>query len=182
MSEVRLRIFGVERVKKKLADYKHDYNAASAEHSMLMTKIGRAGRDYARARITSQGDGEWPALSKWTRAKTGRRKALITQRSRIKYRKIKGGVELYHDSPSTSWSLKDHKRGFTRPAVRGKVVIPLKAPRILGINKPYIVLPKGSPATYTPPRAVYENDDIVVRKVVRPSIKIWLQEMRSRRK
>lgn len=181
MAEIRLRIIGIERVSRKLKEYRQDYTATSAEQTRLMRMIGAGTRDYARARITSQGDGEWAPLSKWTRAKTGRRKALITERARIKYRLKDGGVELYHDSPSPSWSLKDHKRGFTRPAVRGKVVIPLKVPSILGVNKPYIVLPKGSPATYTPPRAVYESDDKIMRKVVRPKIRLWLAEIRSKR-
>lgn len=181
MTQVTIKTIGLRRVLRKLKEYKQDYTSGSAEHSKLMTRLGRRGRDYARARITSQGDGTWAPLSKWTRAKTGRRKALITERPRIKFRHVKAGVVIYHDSPSNEWDLAKHGRGFTRPAVRGKVVIPLKAPRILGVNKPYIVLPRGSPATYTPPRVVFERDDIIMRKVVRPELRKWVNELRSKR-
>ena len=181
MTQITIKTVGLDRVKRKLREYKQDFSAGSPEHARLMTALGRAGRDYGRKRITTQGDGSWAPLSKWTRAKTGRRKALITERQNIKYRKTRLGVEIFHDSPSPNWSLATHARGFTRPAVRGKVVIPLKVPSILGVNKPYIVLPKGSPATVTPPRPVFENDDTVMRKVIRPQIRLWLQELRSKR-
>lgn len=46
----------------------------------LLNKLASRGRDMTRKNITTQGKGTWAPLSKWTRAQTGRRKALITLR------------------------------------------------------------------------------------------------------
>lgn len=92
-------------------------------------RAARHMRDYVRHTITLQGRRKsYTALSAWTRAKTGRRKALITLRPRIKARWDKSKGEVYFAPASSSWHIDQHHTGFTSPAVTNKrMVVPLKA-------------------------------------------------------
>lgn len=146
----------------------------------MLNRLGRAGRDYARNQITTQGDGEWAPLSKWTRAKTGRRKALITERPRIKYVVRQGSVAIVHAATSPERSLSRHAKGFTRPAVNKPVYIPLRLPSLLGVSGPGIYLPKGTKATKTPPRNVWGTQK-KVNKLVRPVVEPWVRQVLNRK-
>lgn len=148
---------------------------------VLLNRIGRGLRDRSRKRITTQGDGSWEPLGAWVQAKTGRRKALITERPRIKYRVSHGSVDIYHDSPSTRWSLNDHARGYTNPADKSPKFIPLKYPGKLApggnLSKRGIFLPKGNKATKVPKRNVWGSEPEARREVINPEVQKWLREV-----
>ena len=173
---VSFRTQGFDEVAAFMRELSKDVKPSSARVTVLLNRVGRALRDDARNRITTQNNGKWPKLSKWTRAKTGRLKALITERGKIKFKRWgRSGVAVGHESGG-DWSLDDHVKGFTRPAVNKRVVIPLKAPRYLGIkDKDYIVLPKGSPPTRTPSRNPYGTKRDM-RAVFVPIVRVWMQE------
>lgn len=96
------------------------------------TVYGRAARhmrDYVRETITMQGrKRKYTPLSHWTRARTGRRKALITMRPFIKASwDAKAGV-VYFDQTDKAWHLDQHHTGFISPPVdlggRKRMVVP----------------------------------------------------------
>lgn len=101
----------------------------------LMNRLVSKARDMARRNITSQGQGTWEKLSKWTVAQTGRRKALITLRKHIIAVKAKGrgrSASVVFRSPG-NFTLSQHHDGYKDPA-RGSVVkIDLIRPQALGL-------------------------------------------------
>lgn len=173
---VEARAIGIKEFQRTLKAIKKDLTPATSKRiPVLNTRVGRGLRDAARQRITTQGDGKWKPLSKWTRAKTGRRKALITERKNIVYERTTTSVRIIHKSPSAEWSLNTHAKGFTRPAVRKRVRIPLKQPKLLGVSKPYIILPRGSRATKTPARNVW-GTVTEQRNTFIPIVRKWMRE------
>lgn len=171
---------GFRELRRALELTKGDFKAPSKRVTVLFNRVGRALRDDARNRITTQGEGKWKPLSKWTRAKTGRRKALITERRNIIYSNKGTRVEVIHRSPSPNWNLNKHAAGFTRPAVRKRVRIPLRQPSLLGVKTPFIILPRGSRATKTPARNVW-GTIAQQRNVFIPITRNWLAETLNNR-
>lgn len=101
---------------------------------MLLTRLARAGQKMTRRNITTQGGGTWAPLSDWTKAQTGRRKALVTIRKFVGIKRANANATksaTVFRSPGL-WSLTQHHQGFVeRPT--GKVVkIDLKRPTALG--------------------------------------------------
>lgn len=131
----------------------------------LMSRVARHFRDRVRSRITSQGNGSWAPLSNWTRARTGRRKALITLRNRIKAKWDSESAQVYFDSPSSEWDISDHHQGFTSPAVKGKRMA-------WRLTNPAAIRWRGSKVSITsrkasriPARDVWSSDAKVKREV-----------------
>ena len=122
----------------------------------MLRRIGRVLRDAVRRRFTTQGDGAWPSLSHWTRAKTSRRKALLPLRGRIHYRLVGDNqIEVFFDPPSTEWNIQMHHRGFRSRAVDNKrMVIPLKSPAILGVSGSRLII-KNRRTSVIPARRVW---------------------------
>lgn len=108
----------------------------------LLRRIGAVLRDAVRRRFTTQGDGDWAPLSDWTKAREGRRKALITLRQRIHSRVTDDNtVEVFFDPPTSEWNIGMHNRGFRSRAVENeRMVIPLKSPALLGARGNRIIL------------------------------------------
>lgn len=108
----------------------------------VLRKIAARLRDKVKLRFTTQGDGSWAPPSRWITAKTGRRKALIPLRDRIKSRLVNDNeAQVYFDAPTSEWSIEMHDRGFRSPPVVGKrMVIPLRNPAILEARGSRIVL------------------------------------------
>lgn len=103
----------------------------------LLNRVARGARDASRSNIRSQGGGKWPPLSKWTRAQTGRRKALIDQIPRILAtlaNRAAMSSAVIHNSPG-DWSLNQHHTGFTEPPTNKVVKIELKNPGLLGLKR-----------------------------------------------
>lgn len=105
-----------------------------------MTSIGRSLRDAVRLRFTTQGHGTWAPLSSWTKARTGRRKALLPLRERIEFRVLGStGAEVFFNPPAPGASIEGHHRGFVSPPVENKKMsVSLRAPQILGRSGSYI--------------------------------------------
>ena len=85
-------------------------------------------RDYVRGTIKAQGrKRSYAPLSRWTKGRTGRRKALITLVNRFKAKWDNRRGEVYFDPVSTAWNITQHHQGFTSPAVDGKRMVVPKA-------------------------------------------------------
>jgi len=137
-------------------------------------RAARHMRDYVRNTITLQGRANpYPRLSQWTRDRTGRRKALITLRPRIKARWDRTQGEVYFDPISAQWNITQHHTGFTSPAVVNKrMAVPLKSGgvRIFWSRKPSKI----------PARKVWPSRQELEREVV-PFFSSWVDRMaRSR--
>lgn len=89
-------------------------------------KVGFLLRNYVRKTITMQGRKRpYKPLSWWTKKRTGRNKALITLRNRIKFFSDRNSASIYFDGQGLDFSITNHHFGFTSPAVSGKrMVVP----------------------------------------------------------
>lgn len=126
--------------------------------NLLMSRIARELRDRTRKRITSQGEGTWAPLSKWTQARTGRRKALVTLRKNVKARWNADEAAIYFEPVSNKWDLTDHHRGFTSPAVNGKRMSwNLVRPTAIGLRQNKISI-MSRKASVIPARDVWSTD------------------------
>lgn len=86
----------------------------------LFARIARKLRDLTRRRITTQGDGSWKPLSRWTKERTGRRKALLPLRKNIKAKWNNNEATVVFERTSPDWDATTHHQGATSPAVKGK--------------------------------------------------------------
>jgi len=107
-----ITITGIKEAKLGLSKIRRSLRNNNA----FLRSVGRELRDDARRRITTQDGGSYPKLSKWTRAKTGRRKALITERNNIQFRLVAGVLQIGHEG-SGGWELTSHEKGFTLPGL-----------------------------------------------------------------
>ena len=169
-------IEGMDEVRRATRRWKRSLEPTGPIAGKYLNKIGRLVRDYSRDKITTQDNGKWEKLSKWSQAKTGRRKALITLRGGIVYRKIANGVEVYDKDPRQL--LAKHSRGYTNPPGSGRVFIPLKNPGKLSpgpnLTSRGIFIRRWVPGT-VPRRNVWgtreERDRIIM-----PIIRQWVRE------
>lgn len=101
----------------------------------VMRKASGAVRDYMRDTITLQGrTTKWKPLSPWTKARTGRRKALLPLRPMLKNRWSNSSAEVFLDNPKGTFTLEQHHRGYSSRAVRNKkMVVPKAGGGILAI-------------------------------------------------
>ncbi len=169
-----ITITGVGLTKNGISKLKRDLGRTS----VLSSRMGRALRDDARRRITTQGDGTWEPLGKWAKARTGRRKVLITERKNITFRLIGGQLVIGHQSSGT-WSLDDHARGFTtRPKV--PALIPLKRPKLLGLpsDQKTHLLRRAKPSV-VPARRVFPTEP-EASQILKPIVGRWVAEIIKR--
>jgi hypothetical protein len=154
----------------------------------LLTRIGRSLRDDSKKRISSQDGGTYAPLSKWTRARTGRRKAFITQRKGIGFR-VKGpllsiGHTVIHTDTSDNkqWNFNQHARGFTTPAGTHPVSIKIRNPKALKKPRPepggMMILHKYKKQE-TPARQVFPNP-FQAQRIIRRDAEIWLRNIAKR--
>jgi len=165
-------VTGLELTKKGIAKLRRDL---SKTH-VLSNRMGRALRDDARRRITTQGDGQWEPLSKWTMARTGRKKALIKERAGITFKLVGAQLIVGHES-GEAWDLGQHERGFTTPP-DVPATIKLKRPRLLGISTKEIHIRRARPSE-TPARRVFANE-AETNKLLEPIVKQWVKEVIDR--
>jgi len=107
-----IRVTGIKETKLGLSKIRRSLRNNNA----FLRRVGRALRDDARLRITTQDGGTYAPLSKWTKAKTGRRKALITERKNIQFKLTAGAIQVGHEG-SAGWELTSHEKGFTLPGM-----------------------------------------------------------------
>ncbi|MEE8606706.1 MAG: hypothetical protein V3S55_03800 [Nitrospiraceae bacterium] len=148
----------------------------------LLNRLAASGRDQARKNITTQGSGTWVKLSKWTRAQTGRRKALVTLRKFIGVKKANPAATrsaTVFRSPG-EYTLTQHHTGFTEPATGKVVKIPLKTPAALGQKfkgKSEAVFKDNRPHE-TPARPVWPEGR-QLRKLIARNIRLWRNDLRK---
>lgn len=88
------------------------------------SEIGRTMRNYVRATITSQGRKRpYAPLSWWTKQRTGRRKALITLKKRIKHKSSSKSAKVFFNAGGLNFTITQHHKGFTSPAVSNKLMV-----------------------------------------------------------
>lgn len=178
--DAEIKVLGLPELKAALAGYERAFNPNSREQRALFNQLGRAGRDLVRNQITTQGRGTWKPLSKWTQAKTGRRKALITERNRITFRVKPRRVEIVYEERSNDWNLTKHHKGFVNQGFQGKVVtIPLKRPSALGLTRTAITIRKARPAE-VPARNVW-TDLPTLRNMTETIASKWVLDVLRKR-
>lgn len=118
-------------IKLKVRNLGNDVSVGKGKLNVLLRAIGRKSRDQVRKNITGQVGFE--KLSKWTRAKTGRRKSLLPLRKMITFRLKPKSVEVGIVPISSEWNATKHHRGFNNPP-EGRVVLNLKNPRALKVS------------------------------------------------
>lgn len=93
-----------------------------------------------KRRITSENNGQWPELSKWTQAKKGRAAPPLLGAARyVKSKVARNILTIFGNAPG--WTLTQHDEGFTNPAAgpneerdaHGRVVLQIKDPRKLNL-------------------------------------------------
>ena len=129
---------GLQSTKIALKGLEGDMTVTKPELRRLLRDTAKDSVREVKKFITSQGGGNWPKLSKWTRAQTGRRKALITERPRITHRVKPRRSEVVYSERSDDWNLTKHHRGFTQPATNKKVTVRLNNPGAIKWDKPAI--------------------------------------------
>lgn len=94
----------------------------------VFARIGWHMRDYVRDTIRMGGRGEpFAPLSDWTIARTGRTRPLITLADRIQSRSTNDDAQVYFAPiPGKNFTINQHHRGYTRPAIVGLQVVPIK--------------------------------------------------------
>ncbi len=147
---INVKTTGLDKTKKGLLKIQR----ALKRTNPLMNGIGRALRDDARRRITTQDGGTYAPLSKWTRAQTGRRKALITERKNITFKLVGGSLQIGHVSPG-AWTIGMHERGFVEQ--NKSETITLRNPKALKDVRGTQFFLKSPKPSVTPARKVFAN-------------------------
>lgn len=141
----------------------------------LLNKMGRKLRDDARRRIITQDGGKYAPLSKWTRARTGRRKALTTEKKNISFQIV--GSTLIIGHTATGWNLSMHELGFTSTRSVGRVVtIPLRNRKALRDVRDNVLTVTVKNASVIPPRRVFANE-VEATTIIRPIIHDWIRKI-----
>lgn len=153
-----------------------DFGSALGRTTVPNGRAARTLRDYVRQTITMQGRKRpYAPLSKWTKARTNRRKALITLRPRIKASWDDSKGVVYFDAPSSDWHIDMHHRGYRIPAISGKLMV-VPAAKFFG-NRPAggtFAAFKSRKASKVPAREIWPNK-AEVKKVIEPIYKDWVQ-------
>jgi len=151
---------------------------ALSKTNPLFNRIGRSLRDDARKRITTQDNGAYDKLSKWTRARTGRRKALITERKNISFQMI--GSRLIIGHTATGWDITMHERGFVTPGFTGKTVtIPLKNPTALRNIQGNSITIRGAKPSVVPARRVFSTESEALA-IIENEAEAWVRKIVQR--
>lgn len=77
----------------------------------LLIMLGYDFEKDVKQRIRTRNYGQWPAASKWIRAKKGTDKALTGVERFVKYRLFARRVEIISETPG-NWGLTQHHTGF----------------------------------------------------------------------
>lgn len=164
---------GISDLQASLEQYNRSFSPNSRQRKVLFGRLGRKGRDRVRKNITEQRG--FPPLSKWTRARTGRRKGLVTERQNITFIVKPLSVEIGYTPKSTEWNLTKHHKGFTVKGSSNKITIPLKRPRAIEWSKPTITL-RGTGPSIVPARPVWGDINQIMR-YVGPTTRDWARKI-----
>ena len=134
----------------------------------VYAQASRHMRDYVRKTITLQGRLKpYQQLSWWTRSKTGRRKALITLRPRIKAAWNNTEGVVYFDPVSTAWHIDQHHTGYISKAISGKrMVVPKSGGGVLAVFT-------SRKESKVPAREIWPSQRAAAREI-QPILKKWL--------
>ena len=111
-------------------------------------------------------------------ARTGRKKALITERKNISFKIIGGQLVIGHTSDGP-WTLEDHERGFTTPP-KVPALIALKRPTLLGFpstQKTHLL--RRARESVVPARRVFATERETV-DIVQPIVIQWVKDIIAR--
>lgn len=171
---------GLDKIRRAARGWKDDFQPNKRQVKVLFGALGRKVRDDVRKRITTQGDGSWAPLSKWTRARTGRRKALITERSRVTFIVKPNRVEIVYIERSNNWNLTKHHRGFKNSGFSGKkVTIPLRNPGALKVSGNSLTILSAKPSV-VPARTVWTPAG-KLRRIALPVVNAWARKQLEKR-
>lgn len=106
LNTIRLKL-AIARTSRKLKDRRRVYD-----------NIGRAMRRYIHDTIRMQGRrAAWKGLSDWTKARTGKRKALLGLIPLIQYRATSRSAQVIFAKTGARWKVEQHHRGYVAKAV-----------------------------------------------------------------
>jgi hypothetical protein len=171
-------LFGWKRARNTILLVDRDlFRGPKTMRKKLLNRLAREGRDQTRKNITAQGPG-WAPLSKWTVARTGKKKALLSARPKV-------GVVRANPAGTRSatvfrspgdWTLTQHHDGFREGPASGPMKIPLKRPKALGLppKTPFIILPKRGEVK-VPARPVWP-EGAQLRRLMSRNLRIWRAE------
>lgn len=147
----------LRRMRKEIGNLRPVYRRASAHM-----------RDYVRRTITMQGRKKpYKQISWWTKQRTGRRKALITLRPRIKNAWNSTEGVVYFDPISSAWHIDQHHTGYISKAVSSKrMVVPNNGGGIVAAFSK-------RKASKIPAREIWPTKAEVAREL-RPIIQNWI--------
>lgn len=170
---INVTFTGIRDLQRALKRYDRSFKPNSRQVKTLFTQLGRKGRDRVKKNITEQKN--FAPLAPFTRARTGRRKALITERSRIKFSVKTRHVEIGYDTRSLKWDLTKHHKGFTSKGTNKTMLIPLRNPKIIGMDQNLIIL-FGRKASVIPARPVWGNINQILG-YVGPTARLWVRKI-----
>lgn len=127
---VRITIINDENVKRGFSEIAK--SILRKRRSLLLT-ISRELKMDVKKRIVKQDGGAWDRPSKWTRAKKGRRKALVGTSKFIKHQAIKEAAVVFGDIPG-NWTFTQHHFGFRKAPTGKRVFLSLQRPSALNPN------------------------------------------------
>ena len=172
-------IVGLGDLRRATRRWKADFTPSGSRVRVLLNRVGRGLRDFSRNKITTQGDGSWEPLSKWTKARTGRKKALITLRKDITYDISGPGEVRIYDSNPRQWLAK-HSSGYTNPPQSGPFPIgPLRKPGLLKHSGPWLWV-KGAREGVVPKRNVW-GTKLERSRIYNPIVQKWIRDTIQRK-
>lgn len=155
----------------------------------LLNNLAKASSRATKGNIRTQGHGTWAKLSKWTRARTGRRKALSGQeknvRPKLSRTKAMRSAVIFR-SPG-NWTLTQHHDGFTEQPTNKVIKVLLKKPGIIGLKGKKEIFFKDDKVTKVPARKIWPEgaqlDRIIASTLIEwvSQYKSWLDKRRSKK-
>lgn len=139
-----------QTVKLKYRKLGNDFSPTKGNMNKLFRQIGIKARNRVKRNITEQLG--FAKVSKWTEAKTGRRKALLPVRSMITYKMGRNKVEVGMPEQN-GWNGTKHHKGFYNPP-EGRVTLALKNPRKLKISGSWFSF-NDTKGSYVPARPLW---------------------------
>lgn len=173
-------VIGINKLQGAIREVRNHVGDSPSGRRRLMNKMGLAMRNASRQNITTQGEGKWAPLSRWTRAKTGRRKALITLRERIKHDYNADQARVYFEQSSPFWNLDTHHFGRTSAGVRNtpmRIPLPRNSGQIAGAGLRILIFNRR--ASRIPARPVWASKKQIQAEGEK-QIANWLEELRRK--
>lgn len=165
---------------KEVADKIDRLNAEiRLQMPVLWRSVGPKVVENIRARIRTQDEGKWAAMSKWTRAQRNPQRILQDTEQYVKWKMDGNKLLIFGEMPG-DWTFTQHHEGFENVMDKqedGKVVVEITNPGPLGLGSvpdgKFSWVPKHG-AGRTPARKIWPTDE-ETKVIVLPIASRWLE-------